>query len=177
MIFAQTHLAGAYIIDLEPRNDERGFFARSWCANEFSAHGLKPTLAQCNIAFNKHKGTLRGMHYQTPPYQEDKLIRCTMGEIYDVIIDLRQESPTFKQWLAVELTAGNRRALYVPKGFAHGYQTLTDDTEITYQVTEFYHPEVERGVRWDDPAFVIDWPAPVMLISEKDRNHPLWSPQ
>lgn len=175
MIFTETRLSGAYIVDLEPRNDERGFFARSWCVNEFTKHGLNSNLAQCNISFNKSKGTLRGMHYQVTPYQEEKLIRCTMGMIYDVIIDLREESPTFKQWFSVELSAENRRALYVPKGFAHGYQTLMDNTETTYQVTEFYHPEAERGMRWNDPVFVVHWAAPVMVISEKDRNHPLWS--
>ena len=172
MIYTCTALSGAYIVDLERVEDERGFFARSWCAREFESHGLNPRLAQCNISFNRKKGTLRGMHYQAPPHEEAKLVRCTKGALYDVILDLRPESPTFKQWLAVELTADNRRALYIPERFAHGFQTLEDDTEVSYQMSEFYHPESARGVRWDDPAFGIVWPLPNPTMSEKDRSYP-----
>src|SRR5210317_898218 len=141
MTFTETKLKGAFVIDLEPIQDERGFFARTWCKKEFEAHGLNPNLVQCNTSFNKKKGTLRGMHYQTAPYEEAKLIRCTMGSIYDVIIDLRKESETLKQWYACKLTAENRKMLYVPEGFAHGFQTLEDNSEVFYQMTEFYHPE------------------------------------
>lgn len=171
MIFAETKLPGAYLIDLEPRADERGFFARSWCADEFEKLGLNPRLAQCNISFNKKRGTLRGMHYQVEPYPEAKLVRCTMGAIYDVIIDLRSDSATFKQWFSVELTAGNRTALYIPEGLAHGFQSLVDDTEVFYQMSEFYHPECARGVRWDDPAFDIQWPHIPPIISQKDLQY------
>ena len=174
MIFTPTQLAGAYFIDVEPRNDDRGFFARSWCMNEFKNHDLNPNLAQCNIAYNIRRGTLRGLHYQAKPYEEAKLIRCTRGAIYDVIVDLRQNSPTLKKWLSIELTDENHRALYVPEGFAHGYQTLVNDTEIIYLVSEFYHPEVEHGIRWNDPAFSIQWPIADPIISIKDQAHPLW---
>ena len=170
MIFTETKLNGAFIIDIEPREDERGFFARSWCEDEFQSHGLNPRLAQCNISFNKKRGTLRGMHYQVAPFAEAKLVRCTMGAIHDVIIDLRPDSPTFKQWISVDLTAENRRALYVPENFAHGFQTLRDNTEVFYQMSEFYHPECARGVRWDDPAFGIRWTLPVEVVSEQDAN-------
>lgn len=173
MIFTETKLGGAYVIDVERREDERGFFARVWCEREFSEHGLETRHAQSNIAFNRHKGTLRGMHYQQPPHAETKLVSCFRGSIYDVIIDIRPDSATFKEWLGVELTAENRRMLLVPEGFAHGYQTLEDDTEIFYQVSEFYAPEVEGGIRWDDPAFEIQWPAATeRIISEKDRDWP-----
>jgi dTDP-4-dehydrorhamnose 3,5-epimerase len=168
MLFTETTLKGAYIVDLELREDERGFFARSWCEDEFRKHGLSPRLAQCNVSFNKKRGTLRGMHYQAEPFPEAKLVRCTMGAIYDVIIDLRVESPTFKQWFAVELSAENRRALYIPEGFAHGFQTLTDNAEVFYQMSEFYHPECARGVRWDDPMFGVVWPIDEIRISVKD---------
>jgi dTDP-4-dehydrorhamnose 3,5-epimerase len=177
MIFTETKLKGAFVIDIEPREDERGFFARSWCEDEFKEHGLNPRLAQCNISFNKKRGTLRGMHYQIEPFPEAKVVRCTMGAIYDVILDLRPESPTFKQWFAVELTAENRRALYVPEGFAHGFQTLVDNTEVFYQMSEFHHPECARGVRWDDLAFGIEWPVAISRISKADEKYSLWSIQ
>jgi len=170
MIFTETKLKGAFIIDIEPREDERGFFARSWCEDEFKSHGLNPHLAQCNISFNKKRGTLRGMHYQVAPFAEAKLVRCTMGAVYDVIIDMQPDSPTFKQWISVELTAENRRALYVPENFAHGFQTLRDNTEVFYQMSEFYHPECARGVRWNDVAFEIVWPILDVVISENDSK-------
>jgi len=170
MIFTVTKLKGAYVIDIEPREDERGFFARSWCEDEFMKHGLNPQLVQCNISFNKKRGILRGMHYQVAPFAEAKLVRCTMGAIYDVIIDLRPASPTFKQWQAIELSAENHRALYIPEDFAHGFQTLTDDSEVFYQMTEFYHPECARGVRWDYPVFGIVWPAGPRIISRQDSE-------
>jgi dTDP-4-dehydrorhamnose 3,5-epimerase len=172
MIFQETGLKGAFVIEPEPREDERGFFARTWCQREFAAEGLPSQWVQCNISFNRQRGTLRGMHYQIAPKEEEKLVRCTMGAIYDVIIDLRPESPTFRQWLAVELTADNRRMLFIPKGFAHGFQTLVDDTEVFYQMSEFYAPEYARGVRWDDPAFMVSWPAEKRIISERDRGFP-----
>ena len=170
MIFTETKLTGAFIIDVDPHEDERGFFARSWCEDEFKQHGLNPRLVQCNISFNKKRGTLRGMHYQAAPFAEAKVVRCTMGAIYDVIIDLRPDSSTFKQWFAVELTAENRRALYVPEDFAHGFQTLTDNAEVFYQMAEFFHPECARGVKWNDPAFGILWPLKITLISPKDEQ-------
>ncbi|MCD6393304.1 MAG: dTDP-4-dehydrorhamnose 3,5-epimerase [Planctomycetes bacterium] len=165
-------MKGAYIIELERIEDERGFFARSWCVREFAEHGLNPNLAQCNISFNKKKGTLRGMHYQAPPHEDAKMLRCTKGSLYDVIIDLRKDSPTFKQWFGVELTADNRKAIYIPEGFAHGFQTLEDETETLYQMSEYYHTEYARGVRYDDPAFGIEWPMPEIIVSKKDRNSP-----
>lgn len=173
MIFTETKLKGAFVIDLELRTDNRGGFARTFCAQEFEAHGLKPTVAQCNLSFNYEAGTLRGMHYQLSPAAETKLVRCTKGAIYDVIIDLRPDSPTYMQHFGVELTADDRRALYVPELFAHGYQALTDDAEVVYQVGEFYTPGYERGLRYDDPAFNIQWPLPVTVISEKDAA---WKP-
>jgi len=174
MIFAETRLLGAFLIEPERLEDERGFFARTWCQREFESHGLNQRVAQCNISFNRKRGTLRGMHYQTAPYAEAKLVRCTMGAIYDVIIDLRPDSPTFKQWLAVELTAENRLMLYIPVGLAHGFQTLVDNTEVFYQMFEFYHPECARGVGWNDPAFRVNWPLPVNVIADKDNTYPLW---
>jgi dTDP-4-dehydrorhamnose 3,5-epimerase len=172
MIFTETKLKGAFIIDLEPIQDERGLFARTWCKKEFEAHGLNPDLVQCNTSFNKKKGILRGMHYQTAPYEEAKLVRCTMGAIYDVIIDIRKESNTYLQWFACELTAENRHMLYVPEGFAHGFQTLEDNTEIFYQMSEFYYPEYAQGIRWDDPIIGIDWPATEKIISNRDKSYP-----
>ena len=164
-------MKGAFIIEPEKMEDERGFFARTWDQKEFGAHGLNPRLVQCNTSFNKRAGTLRGMHYQAAPHEEAKLVRCTRGAIYDVIVDLRASSPTFKQWTAVELTAYNRLMLYVPEGFAHGFQTLEDETEVFYQMSEFYHPESARGVRWNDPAFGIEWPvAEKCIISERDNS-------
>jgi dTDP-4-dehydrorhamnose 3,5-epimerase len=173
MIFTKTALKDALIIDLEEKPDSRGFFARSFCAKEFEAHGLKPIVAQTNLSYNHKKGTLRGMHYQISPATETKLIRCTQGAIYDVIIDMRPESPTYLSHIGVELTAENRRALYVPEMFAHGYQALTDGAEVIYQVGEFYTPGYERGLRYDDPLLEISWPLSVSEISEKDRNWPL----
>jgi dTDP-4-dehydrorhamnose 3,5-epimerase len=172
MIFKETNLKGAFIIEPEIMADERGFFARTWCAREFEAHGLTPKLVQCNISFNKQKGTLRGMHYQVVPHEEAKVVRCTMGTIYDVIIDLRPNSSTYKRWASVDMSAENRRMLYVPEGFAHGFLTLEDDTEVFYQMSEFYAPECARGVRWNDPAFNITWPLGVTVISEKDGQYP-----
>ena len=173
MIFRETELAGAYVIEVERREDERGFFARAWCSREFEGHSLSGSIAQCNVSFNHLAGTLRGLHYQVPPKEEAKLIRCTRGAIHDVIVDLRPASPTFKGWIGVELTAENRRALYVPEGFAHGYQTLVDETETFYQVSEFFTLEAERGLRWNDPAFGIEWPPVVeRILSEKDRSWP-----
>ncbi len=174
MLFTETYLKGAYLLDVERRQDERGFFGRSWCQEEFEAHGLDPQVVQCNISYNEMRGTLRGMHYQAAPYEEAKLVRCTMGTLYDVIIDLRPDSPTFTHWLAVELTAENRRALYIPKGFAHGFQTLSDHTEVFYQMSEFYHTEAARGLRWNDQAFGIEWPIQELIISERDRQYPDW---
>jgi dTDP-4-dehydrorhamnose 3,5-epimerase len=173
MIFSETALPGAYVIDLERIEDERGFFARAWCERELTEHGLETRIAQSNVSFNKHKGTLRGMHFQRPPHQETKLIRCIRGGLFDVIIDLRPDSTGYKRWMGVELTADNRRMLYVPRGFAHGFQTLEDDTETFYMVSEFYTPEAEGGVRWDDPAFTVEWPlGPPTEISEKDQQWP-----
>ena len=172
MIFTETDLKGAFVVDLEQLQDQRGFFARTFCSQEFETHGLKPAVAQCNLSFNYKKGTLRGMHYQTAPATEAKLVRCTYGAIYDVIIDLRPESPTYKLHIGVELTAENRRALYVPDMFAHGFQTLTDETEVFYQMSEFYAPEYQCGLRYDDPAFGIEWPLPISEISEKDSSLP-----
>jgi dTDP-4-dehydrorhamnose 3,5-epimerase len=175
MRFTETKLKGAYIIEAEPIQDERGFFARSWCQKEFAERGLNPNLVQCNISFNRKKGTLRGMHYQAKPHEEAKLVRCTMGAIYDVIVDIRSESPTFKKWLGVELTAENRKMLYIPEGLAHGFQTLEDNAEVFYQMSEFYHPESARGVRWNDPMFSIHWLLKNPIISSKDRGYSDWA--
>ena len=175
MKFIETRFKGAFIIEPEHLEDERGFFARTFCQKEFEAHGLNSKMVQCNISYNKHKGTLRGMHYQVAPMAEAKLVRCTKGAIYDVIIDLRPESPTYCQWLAEELNAENSKMIYIPEGFAHGFQTLEDDTEVFYQMSEFYSPEHARGVRWDDPVFGIEWPLNTKRISEKDKNYPLMS--
>jgi dTDP-4-dehydrorhamnose 3,5-epimerase len=170
MIFTETKLQGAFIIDIKPREDERGFFARSWCEDEFKEHGLNPRLVQCNISYNKTRGTLRGMHYQVAPFPEAKLVRCTMGAIFDVIIDLRAGSPTFKQWFSVELSAENRHALYIPETFAHGFQTQTDGAEVFYQMSEFFHPECVEGVRWNDPEFSIIWPINNPIVSSQDNT-------
>lgn len=158
------------MIDLERQADDRGFFARTWCRREFEDHGLNSRLVQCSLSFNKRRGTLRGMHYQVEPHAEAKLVRCTRGAIYDVIIDLRPDSPTFTKWAAAELTAENMTMLYIPEGFAHGFQTLEDDSEVFYQMSEFYHPECARGVRWDDPAFGIVWPNKHPIMSLRDRT-------
>ena len=172
MLFTETKLKGAFIIDLEPRQDHRGFFSRIFCMKELENYGLRSIVAQCNLSFNYKKGTLRGMHYQIPPATETKLIRCIKGGIYDVIVDMRPQSLTYLQYISVELTAENRRALYVPPMFAHGYQALNDETEVIYQVSEFYTPNTERGLRYDDPSLGIEWPLPISEISEKDTN---WS--
>jgi dTDP-4-dehydrorhamnose 3,5-epimerase len=172
MIFTETALKGAYIIDMEPREDSRGFFARAFCQREFQGHGLKPVIAQANIAFNRVKGTLRGMHFQFPPVAETKFVRCTRGGILDIIVDLRPESPTYLRHVAVELNEDNYRALYVPERFAHGYQVLRDKTETSYQVGEFYGPGCEGGLMYNDPALGLSWPLPVAVISEKDQDWP-----
>lgn len=172
MIFAGTVLKDAMLVDIEKHEDERGFFARSWCRREFEARGLSSNLAQCNISFNPHGGTLRGMHFQVKPHEEAKLVRCTRGSLFDAIVDLRPDSPTYKKHLGVVLTADNRRMLYVPEGFAHGFLTLEDATEVFYQISEYYAPASQRGVRWNDPAFAIVWPAEAKLISERDRSYP-----
>jgi dTDP-4-dehydrorhamnose 3,5-epimerase len=173
MVFTETKLTGAFIVDPQRFEDWRGFFALSWSEKEFAAHDLNPRLVECNISFNKKKGTLRGMHYQSAPHAQVKLVRCTMGAIYDVAVDLRPASPTFKQWAAVELTAENRRMFYIPEGFAHGFQTLRDGTEVFYQMAQCYHPDSARGVRWDDPAFGIQWPLAEPFILERDRSYAL----
>ena len=174
MIFTETKLKGAYILELERREDSRGFFARGFCQNEFRAHGLKPTIAQGNIASKIKAGTLRGMHFQCPPAAESKLVRCTRGAIYDIIVDLRPESPTYLQHIGVELNEDNQRALYVPERFAHGYQTLTDKTDTSYLVGEFYTPEAEGGLLYDDPSLNLSWPLPVSVVSDKDQKFPLY---
>lgn len=173
MTFTETKLKGAFVVDLEPRSDSRGFFARSFCQHEFEAHGLKPLIAQANISFNYRKGTVRGLHFQHPPHAETKFVRCSRGAILDVIVDLRPESPTYLQHVGVELTADNRRGLYVPERFAHGYQVLEDNTETTYQVGEFYTPAAEGGLRYNDPRLAIAWPLPVSDVSDKDQAWPL----
>lgn len=166
-------MPGAFIIDAEPKEDERGFFSRVWCRREFEMHGLETELVQCSLSFNKRRGTLRGMHFQAAPYEEVKLIRCSRGAIFDVIIDLRPHSPTRTRYVSVVLTDANRRMLYVPRGFAHGFQTLDDDTEIAYSMTEFYHPDHSRGVRWNDPAFGIEWPhADGRIMAVRDETYP-----
>ena len=172
MLFKETMLPGAYVIELDKREDDRGFFARAWCTKEFAAHNLTSHVVQANTSFNKKMGTLRGMHYQIAPHPEAKLIRCIRGSIYDVIIDLRPASPTYKRWIGVELTAKNRSMLYVPENFAHGFITVEDDTEILYLVSEFYSPECERGVRYNDPAFGMMWPVKVQAMSSKDQTWP-----
>ncbi|MCX9084504.1 MAG: dTDP-4-dehydrorhamnose 3,5-epimerase [Candidatus Methanoperedens sp.] len=174
MIFTETKLKGAFIIDIEKREDNRGFFSRVWCMKEFDEHGLNTRNFQSNIGFSPKKGTMRGLHYQLTPYEEAKLVRCTMGSIYDVIVDLRQESQTYKQWFALELTGENRRMVYIPERFAHGYLTLENNSEVFYQSSEFYYPEWARGIRYDDPAFRINWPIEVQVISENDKNWPLY---
>jgi dTDP-4-dehydrorhamnose 3,5-epimerase len=175
MKFKKTALEGVVVIELEPHVDERGSFARTFCAREFAAEGLISAIAQRNESFNPRRGTVRGLHYQVSPYGETKVVSCPRGAIYDVVIDIRPASPTFSRWLAFELSEVNRRALYVAEGFAHGFQTLSDDTLVQYQMTEFYHPESSRGVRHDDPSFGVAWPLPVTSISERDRTYPLWS--
>ncbi|MBN1505731.1 MAG: dTDP-4-dehydrorhamnose 3,5-epimerase [Sedimentisphaerales bacterium] len=174
MLFTETRLKGVFIVEPQRIEDERGFFARTWCQREFEAHGLNPRLVQCSISLNERKGTVRGMHYQVAPHAEAKLVRCTMGAMYDVALDLRRDSATFKQWVAVELTAENRTMLYIPEGVAHGFQTLADHTEVFYQMSEFYDPQSARGVLWDDPGFGITWPLEPVVISQRDLTHPKW---
>ncbi len=177
MKFTETPLKGAFVMDLEKRGDDRGFFARFFCEREYQQHGLDHKIVKANTSFSKYRGTLRGMHYQLAPKGEDKIVRCLRGALLDVIIDLRPDSPTFKKHFKIELTAENRSMLYVPKGFAHGFITLTEDTEAFYLVTEFYAPECERGVRWNDPQFGISWPMEPVVISDKDRAHPDFKPE
>jgi dTDP-4-dehydrorhamnose 3,5-epimerase len=173
MKFIETKIKGSFIITPDPICDERGFFARTFCRREFEEHGLNSDLVQCNISFNKTKGKLRGMHYQAKPYAEAKLIRCTAGAICDVIIDLRSDSSTFRQWLIVYLSAENHKLFYIPEGFAHGFQTLTDNAELIYHHSTFYNPDYERGLRYDDPALAITWPLPAGVISVRDQCYPL----
>jgi dTDP-4-dehydrorhamnose 3,5-epimerase len=174
--FVPTGLPGAFVVELELIEDERGFFARSWCQDEFAERGLDQCVAQCNISFNRRRGTLRGMHFQAPPHGEAKLVRCTEGAIHDVIVDLRSDSPTYCRWISVELTALNRRQVYVPDGFAHGFQTLEDGSEVYYQMSRLFQPSQARGVRWNDPVFGISWPLPNPILSERDRAHADFQP-
>jgi dTDP-4-dehydrorhamnose 3,5-epimerase len=173
MRFTPTALPGVWLIEPERIEDERGFFARVFCEREFAAHGLETRWVQCSVSFNRRQGTLRGMHWQAAPHEEVKLVRCTRGAIFDVALDLRPGSATFRRWTAAELTAANGRALYIPCGVAHGLQTLADDTEVCYQISEFYHADLQRGARWDDPAFGIVWPPGERILSERDARHPL----
>lgn len=172
MKFSETKLKGAFVIEVDKFEDDRGFFGRIWCEKEFKAHNLNTNLVQSNVSYSKKKGTLRGFHFQKSPYQETKLVRCTRGAAYDVIIDLRPDSPTFKQWFGIELSAENRKMLYVPENFGHSFLTLEDNSEVYYLVTEFYNNEAEGGLRWNDPTFDIKWPIEIIGISEKDNNHP-----
>jgi len=172
MIFTETKLKGAYLIDPEIVEDERGFFARTFCREEFGRYGLNPHIAQCSISYNEQRGTLRGMHYQIPPCQEAKVVSCIRGSIYDVILDLRPDSPTYSQWASFQMRKDDPCMIYVPEGFAHGFQALEDQTVVHYQISEFHHPECSRGVRWDDAAFDIAWPMFPTRISEKDKNFP-----
>jgi dTDP-4-dehydrorhamnose 3,5-epimerase len=174
MIFRETPLAGAWVLEPERFADERGYFARTYCRHDFEERGLDPAVAQCSVSFNHRRGTLRGLHFQVAPHEEVKLVRVTRGAVWDVVVDLRPGSPTFRRHFAVELTVEEGNALYIPKGFAHGFQTLADGSEVFYQISEFYAPEAARGYRWDDPAFAIPWPEPPSVISEKDRNLPLF---
>jgi dTDP-4-dehydrorhamnose 3,5-epimerase len=174
MKFHTTPLTGAWLAEPVRHCDDRGFFARTWCRREFIQQGLNADLVQCSVSFNAHKGTLRGMHFQANPHTETKLVRCTQGSIYDVIIDLRPLSPTFKKWFGVELTAQSRRMLYIPEGFAHGFVTLEDNTEVFYQISNYHMPEAARGLRWDDPAIAIRWPMPPVILSERDQSYPNW---
>ena len=176
MIFKETPLAGAFVLAPEPREDARGLFARTWCRREVEAYGLDSRIAQCSTSLNRVRGTVRGMHFQVAPFAETKLVRCTRGAIHDVIVDLRPESPTFTRHFAIRLTEDNRRSLYVPVGFAHGFQTLRDDCEVFYQISEFYSPEHSRGVRWNDPVFGIDWPEAMRVITDRDGSYPDFHP-
>jgi dTDP-4-dehydrorhamnose 3,5-epimerase len=177
MIFNETPLKGAYVIDLDKKGDDRGFFARFFCKREFEDIGLDNDIVQINNSLSKYKGTLRGIHYQLAPKAETKIVRCVKGGLFDVIIDLREDSETFGEWFAEELTAENRKMLYVPKGFGHGFMTTQENTEALYLVTEFYAPDYERGIRWNDPRFNIKWPMEPEVISDKDKNHPDFNPE
>lgn len=172
MKFSKTKIAGVFEIEIEPFLDDRGFFARTWCRKEFEAQGLDPKLVQCSVSFNTRKGTLRGIHYQEAPYAEAKLIRCVRGSVFDVVVDLRSSSPTFKQWVAVVLNSEKHNMVFVPQGCAHGFLTLENETEVFYQMSEFYDAESARGIRWNDPAFRIAWPDKVEVISKRDRTYP-----
>jgi dTDP-4-dehydrorhamnose 3,5-epimerase len=172
MIFSTTRLHDTWLLDIDPKEDERGFFARIWCRQELAAHDLDTDIAQESLSFNRERGTVRGLHFQRPPHEETKIVRCTRGAIFDVMVDLRPRSPTYLYWQGFELTAENRRGLYIPKGFAHGFQTLTDNTEIVYQISEFYSPDSAAGYRYDDAAFGIAWPLPVAMISDRDLSWP-----
>lgn len=174
MTQTETPVQGAHVIDIEPKTDERGFFAASWSRKEWESRGLNPRIARCALSFNRLRGTLRGMHYQARPREEAKLVRCTMGAIYDVVLDVRRESPSFMRWFGVVLSAESRRMMYVPEGVAHGFITLTDGSEVFYQISEDHAPDAARGVRWDDPAFGIGWPTPPRVISRRDATYPDW---
>lgn len=176
MRFSETTVLGAYVIDIEPKGDERGFFARTFCEAEFAKRGLQTRFVQTNVSMSRHKGTLRGLHYQLEPSREAKLVRCLRGALYDVVLDLRLESPSFGRSFGAELTADNHRALYVPEGAAHGFETLQDDTEVFYMVSAFYAPDRERGVRFDDPRFAVSWPLAPIIVSDRDRQHPDFDP-
>jgi dTDP-4-dehydrorhamnose 3,5-epimerase len=177
MVYKETRLKGAFIIELEKIDDIRGFFSRVWCQKEYETNGLNPNIAQCNLTFSATKGTLRGLHYQIAPYQEAKSVRCIRGKIYDVIVDLRPDSPTYSQWLGFELSAENRKMLYIPENFANGYLTLADNTEVFYQVSQFYSPGSQGGIRWNDPSINIKWPKSAnLIITEKDKNWPDFKP-
>jgi len=173
MIFAESALPGAFLVDLELLTDERGFFARSYCVDEFATQGLSTPLRQCSVSYNARKGTLRGLHYQAAPHEEHKLVRCTAGAVFDVIVDIRAASPTYRRWFGVELTFDNRRSLFIPPGFAHGFVSLTDHTEVYYMISAAYAPKFSRGFRWNDPAFAIEWPLPPAVISARDAAYPL----
>ena len=176
MIFTESKLKGVCLIEPEPVTDNRGFFARTFCREAFTERGMRIDFAQCSVSFNRSKGTLRGMHYQVEPYREAKVVRCTMGALYDVVVDMRPDSPTFRQWASFELSAENRHLVYVPEGFAHGFLTREDNTEVFYMITEFYHRKAARGVRWDDPAFGIEWPDEVRVLSDRDAQYPDFEP-
>ena len=173
MIFTELPLRGAYLIDVERSTDERGFFARSYCAEEFAAIGFRQEFRQCSISYNARKGTLRGLHYQSAPHEEHKLVRCTAGAVFDVVVDIRAASPTCRQWYGTELTAENRRSLFIPPGFAHGFVCLSADAEVYYMISAVHAPQFGRGFRWNDPAFAIEWPLPPAVISERDAGYPL----
>jgi dTDP-4-dehydrorhamnose 3,5-epimerase len=173
MIFTPSTLPGVFVVELEPHADERGFFARSYCAEEFAAQGLGPELRQCSVSYNARKGTLRGMHYQGAPHEEHKLVRCTAGAVFDVMVDIRDSSPTYRRWFGTELTGANRRSVFIPPGFAHGFVSLTDHAEVYYMISVAHAPQVSRGFRWNDPAFAIEWPVVPTVISSRDASYPL----